>query len=57
MSVEYVTSYPDRSSQRTKLISHTKTDWPQAMPVPSSEYGRSNDTFAAFVLPVTVVAP
>ena len=57
MSVEYVTSYPDFSIQRTKLISHEKKDWPQTMPVPSSEYGRSKETFAAFLPPVTVVAP
>ena len=56
-SVEYVTSYPDCSIQLTKAISHERQDWLQTMPEPSLSYGRSNETLAAFLPPVTVVAP
>src|SRR5213596_4314425 len=52
-SVEYVTSYPDISSQRRMLISPSQ----KISPTPSSAYGRSNETFTALGVPATVFAP
>ena len=53
MSVAYVTSYPDRSIHLTKLTSPVV----KKASVPLSEYGRSNETFAARVVPVAGTFP
>src|SRR2546422_11670046 len=52
ISLEYVTSYPERSSHRTRLMSQR-----MKAPKPWSAIGRSNDTFTADVFPETVFAP
>src|SRR5256885_3700621 len=47
MLVEYVVSYPDRSSLRSKLSSHF-----EKLPRPESSYERSKESFTAAVVPV-----
>src|SRR6185503_4538274 len=51
--VEYVTSYPDFSNQRKVLSSESQINFP----APSSEYGRSNETFTALTVPAIVFGP